>query len=535
METKRQSFIEHWRELQHWELVHRGRFLDEEVNDGRRRNKHIINSKSMQALRKAVSGMFHGTMSPSRAWFKLETLDPVLMKSQAVQQWVYFAEEAIRKVFSASNLYQVAPAMLSELLTFGTSAVSDIDDDDNISHFYCHTVGTYCISRNDKGDVDTFAVKKKMTARQMVQQFGEDKVSPIVRTSYKLEGKEQWFDVYQFVEPNPDSRPGALEANRKAFRSVWFEGGEPEGDNRFLKVSGFDEFPLYVMAWALTGEDVYGTDCPGMLALGDVKSLQSAEREKAIAIAKSNSPLLTGPASLRNINVPNAPNGLIAYDSVSPQSKLSPVYQIDPRIREMREDMAAMEARIDEAFFVNLFFAISSMQGIQPRNQMEIDERARESLLVLGPVLQSIQRDFQNRLVERTFAKLIRRELLPPPPPELEGTSLEVRFVSSLAQAQRSDEVATLNRHLNFVGTYAPLFPEMARTVDTDEAVRLHALLTGTHPSVTKSIEVVQQEREAEAQAAQQAQAMQQEQQMASANSQNASAARQLAEAERIQ
>lgn len=535
METKRESFMDHWRELSHWELVHRGRFVDEQVNDGRRKNKHIINSKSMQALRKAVSGMFHGTMSPSDAWFKLETVAPELMKVQSVQQWIYFAEEAIRKVFSASNLYQVAPAMLSELLTFGTSAVSDIDDEDNISHFYCHTVGTYYISRNEKGDVDTFAVKKKMSARQMVQDFGEDKVSSVVRSAYKLQDKDMWFDVYQFVEPNPDYKPGALENTRKAFRSVWFESGSPDSENKFLKTSGFDEFPLYVMAWSLTGEDIYGTDCPGMLALGDVKSLQSAEREKAIAIAKSSSPLLTGPASLRNINVPNAPNGLIAYDSTSPQSKLGPVYQIDPRIREMREDMAAMENRIDEAFFVNLFFAISSMQGIQPRNQMEIDERARESLLVLGPVLQSIQRDFQNKLVERTFSKLVRRELLPPPPPELEGTSLEVRFVSSLAHAQRSDEVATLNRHLNFVGTYAPLFPEMARTVDTDEAVRLHAMLTGTHPSVTKSVEAVQQEREAEAQAAQQAQAMQEEQQMASANSQNASATRQLAEAENIE
>jgi hypothetical protein len=67
MSTERSSFVEFWKELSHWELVNKGRFLDENVNDGRRRNKHIINSKSMRALRLAVSGMFNGTMSPTRS------------------------------------------------------------------------------------------------------------------------------------------------------------------------------------------------------------------------------------------------------------------------------------------------------------------------------------------------------------------------------------------------------------------------------------------------------------------------------------
>src|SRR6266571_4949858 len=76
---------------------------------------------------------------------------------------------------------------------------------------------------------------------------------------------------------------------------VGWSGGE-----LYLQESGFDLFPILAPRWDVTGEDVYGTDCPGMQALGDVKELQALEKKKSNTVEKQLNPPLQGPTSLRN-------------------------------------------------------------------------------------------------------------------------------------------------------------------------------------------------------------------------------------------
>ncbi|MDM3671847.1 portal protein, partial [Proteus mirabilis] len=58
----------------------------------------------------------------------------------------------------------------------------------------------------------------------------------------------------------------ATQAKHKPFKSVYFEVA---GDNeKVLRDSGYDEFPIMAPRWEVNGEDVSGSSCPGMLALG---------------------------------------------------------------------------------------------------------------------------------------------------------------------------------------------------------------------------------------------------------------------------
>lgn len=530
MEAERASFIPHYRELAEFIQPRRGRFLLTERNRGARRHQAIINSRASRAHRIARSGMFAGVMSPTRPWFKLETADPGLMRSQSVKLWLYAAETQIQAIFGQSNLYSAAPTLLGELLLFATGALSHVDDPATVARFYDHPAGSYLIAQDERHRVHTFVREFEMSAEQMVGQFGIENVSTGVKSAFDQNSRDAWFPVIQFIDLNPDFRPLALESRFKRFRSVYFEPSAER--DRFLAREGFDEFPVYVPRWETTGEDIYGTNCSAMEALGDIKGLQIMERRKSQAIDKLVNPPLAGPPTLKNVPVSSLPGGVTIYDS-DQNNQLRPIYQVDPRVGELRLDIQAVEQRINEAFFVDLFMAISVMPGIQPKNQLELSQRNEERLLQLGPVLQNVHGGFLAPLVDRTFNQAVRAGMIPDAPGILQGQPLKIRFISVLALAQRAVEVGLIERFSSFVGSVAQVDPRALDKYNVDEAIDQYAQLTGVVPALVVDTAQAEEVREQRAQAQAEAQAAVNAQAQGSAAAQVGSAVKAGVDAER--
>jgi|TARA_R110000822_G_scaffold111908_2_gene242764 hypothetical protein len=511
MEVERSSFISHWKELSDYIEPRRGRFFVTDRNKGERRHNLIVNSRGGQALRTYQSGMFAGIMSPARPWFKLETLNTDLMKSTDAKKWLYQAETLMRSVMLDSNLYSMAPVALGEHGLFGTAAMSQLDDFESVCRFYTHTAGSYYIAQNDRLQVDTFAIKRERTVRQMVSEFGLDKVSSMVKNLHEKGQMDTWVPVTQFISPNPKFTPDGTNLEMP-FMSKWYEENSNEG--RYLKEGGFEEFPVHVARYALTAEDIYSTNSPGMVSLGDIKSIQVMEKRKAQAVEKMLNPPLKGPPTLRDSPVSSLPGGLTLYDGDGQKEGLSTIYQIQPQINEMRMEIEATERRINEAYFVDLFLAITNMGGVQPRNQLELNQRNEERLLMIGPSLERLQQDFLGSIVERTFNQIMRANILPPPPAELGAQAINIRFISALAQAQRAHEVGTIERSTAFATQLAGIDPQVLDKFNADEALERYIQLTGGNPSLVvpdADVQEMRQER-AEAQKAQ-AEAMNQQKQ----------------------
>lgn len=499
LELERSSFITHWKELSEYIDPRRGRFFLQDRNRGERRHNKIINSRGTQAKRTAESGLFAGVMSPSQNWFKFEPLNKALLQVPTVKAWLYDVEQLLRAIFLDSNLYNQAPIMLGEMVQFGTGAMSQIADFESVVRFDTHTAGSYLVGTNQKNEVDTFVLDKEWTCGQIVSEFGLENVSQAVKDCYERCDYDKWFRVVQFIEPNHEYKPG--NPFYKKFRSVWFEpSNQGEDAKKFLRTSGFDRFPVRVARWALTGEDIYGTNSPGMIALGDIKGLQIMEKRMAQGIEKLVNPPLKGPPSLLNRPVSALPGGMNIYDADNTKEGLTTLYQVEPRVNELRQAILEAEKRINEAFYVDLFLAISNMDGIQPRNQLELQQRNAERLLMLGPPLERIQQDFLGAIVEDTFAQAAEAGILPEAPPELQGQSLNVRFVSSLAQAQKAQEVGVIERVAQFVGAMAGMKPQVLDKFNADQAVEQYAQLLGAVPTIIVPDEVVAKMRQQQAQ-----------------------------------
>lgn len=531
MRNVRSPYISHYRDLSEFIQPYRGRFTLDDVDRGGKRFQNIINSRGTRAHRIARSGLFAGLMSPNRPWLKLETLSDDLTLFPPVANWLYATEQAMLKLFLQTNLYNAAPVLLGETLLFATGAMGHLESASNVASFFAYPAGSYLIDQSEDQTVNAFVYEAKMTASRMIERYGRDRVSQQVRTAFDRSNYSTMFPVTVFVEPNPDFRLDALDSRFFRFRSTHFE---PNGvRDRFLRQSGFREFPYYVPRWDRTGEDVYGTNCPAMEVLGDIRGMQIMEREKSKAVELNVRPPLGGPPELRTKNIDKQPGGVTFYES-TPTNRLQPVYQVDPRIQEMRFDIQAIEQRINEGFFVDMFLAITSMPGIQPKNQLELLQRNAERLIQLGPALEQFFGEFLTPMVARTFNQMARANLLPPPPPELEDQQLQVRYISTLALAQRSFEVDALERHANYVGTLAGLDPQAQDKFNTDESIDLYGHLVGVHPSVIVPTEIANQVREQRAEQARAVAAAEQAQALAGAAQSGAGGVKQLVEADQI-
>lgn len=544
LEAERSTFRPHWMELTRFVSPRSGRYFWTDVNRGDKRYNQIYNTRATLSWRNARAGLFNGIMSPSRPWVKLETPDPDMMSYEPVTEWLFKVEQLMQAIWAASNLYNMAPTMLGELLLFGTGAMSHMDDFESVATFFQHAIGSYALAQNGKYQIDTISRQYQDTVKMLVETYGKN-VSPTVMDLYDRGDYEAKFPVLNFIEPNTNFDPRKLGSQFKKFRSVTIElagsvygatsvVSAATGASAFLRDSGFDEFPSYCPRWDVTGEDTYATDCPGMTTLGDVKQIQAMARQAARANDKMVDPPLHGPASLRNVKINSLPNGVTLYDGMD-QQKLEPIYTVMPQLDKHLMMEQAIEARIKEGFYEDLWRSLHSLEGVQPQNEMFLSQKQAEDLQMLGPVLEHCHGDFLLPLVNRTFNQINRAGLLRgrlQPPPELSGVNLKVRFISTLAQAQRAVATEGIDKLVGFIaGMVKGGFTHAADNLDADTTVRRYGQALGTEPALLLSADVVAQTRQEQQQQQAQQQQMEQASQMAGAAQQGAQAVNSLATA----
>lgn len=518
LDLEYQSFDGHYQDISDFMDPRRGRFFVQDVNKGTKRHKNILNNKAGLAVRKATAGMIAGVMSPSRPWFQYTIFDKDLMAKEDVRVWLWQLRELILIIARKSNLYSEAASMIRELLLFGTGCMTHVNDFNDVARFYTHTTGSFRIAQNDRRIVDTIGREEQYTTIQLIREFGYENVSEAVRTQYDRGNYLSWHTVRHMIEPNPMFDKSEWGSEFMPFRSVYFEKGAKIGSDGkvpFLDRSGFEGFPAYVLRWQVTGNDVFATDCPGMTTLGDVKQLQAQEREKAKAIAKSNTPPLQAPPIFRNQPINQLPNGVTTSVNTTTGQKIEPLYQVDPRVRELLFDIEATERRIDAGFFVDMFMAITEQPGIQPKNELQLSQINEERLLQIGPVLEQIHGEWLDRMVRRITKRVFEVDLMPPAPKALQGRELDVEFTSALAIAQRSVSISGIERTVNFAAGLAQTGVNVMDRIDGDKTLEEYSILVGASPTILVPDEVAMARRAERQKQEEQARQMEMGQQVA--------------------
>lgn len=494
--TDRSSFDAHWKELSDWTLPRRTRFFASDRNRGDRRNQNIIDSTARFSARTLQSGLHAGLTSPARPWFKLTTQDKSLAESKSVKVWLQDVTERMLVVMADSNLYNSLPTVYGDLGVFGTGAMSLLTDREDLFRTFVYPLGSYAIATNSRGVVNVFVREYELSVRQVVEEFGVvpgsseidwSHLSTTIKTLWDRGMYTAPVELCWYVMPNDEADSRKIGSRFLPFTSCHIEKGEDARTGGFLRESGFRTFPIFAPRWDVTGEDSYGTDCPGMTALGDIKGLQIMQKEKARAVSKMVTPALKGSPELRTQKVSLLP-GDITYVR-EPQHGLAAIHEVTLNLQHLREDISEQQYRIQRAFYEDLFLMIASSDqrlGAERPTAREIEERHEEKLLALGPVLDRTQDELHDPMVDRLFLIMHDAGLVPEPPEELKGVKLKVEYISILAQAQKLVGAVGIDRFILAVAPLGQAYPEVRHKINPLKVVDRYADIYDVDPDLIR-------------------------------------------------
>lgn len=525
MMTTRSQFEPTWKLLSRYINPMRGRFEEEDKgSDGKRRDYYLLEPYPMEACQKCGAGLHAGLTSPSRPWFSLGLQDDELAEYHTVKLWLEECKDIMMGIYAKSNIYNMLMNIDAELSQFGTASALLLEDYDHAIWARPYTCGEYAGDVDARGRVSHFARRFKLTAWQMVQEFGFDVCSEQVKNAYKANNMTAYFPVTMLIEQNLKYDPGRLAIGNFPWRSYYFEDGSSD---RFLKVAGYHERPFIMPRWTTVANGIYGSG-PGHNALGNCMQLQKLEKLNMRLLETRADPAMLVPASVGKVDRLPGKQTIVPDNAVN---LIRPVYQTTGSREDAMQTIQLKQQQIAAAFYNDLFVMLSSQDNPQ-MTAREVAERHEEKLLMLSPVLEQLHNEVLIPLTKRTFEIALRNGLFPPVPEELQGQeeNLKVEFISLLAQAQRMVESPALEKTLALAGNLAGIAPEIVDNIDMDAVIRQHAVINGAPEKMMRGEDEVKKIREQRAQAQAQQQQMEQAAAMAKPLRDGVEAARLLSE-----
>ena len=512
LELERSSFVSHWSECADFVKPRRYRQFLSDRNKGERRNQKIIDSTATFAHRTLQSGLHAGLSSPARPWFRLSVPDPDLAKFRPVKLWLHDVTQRMLSVFLKSNLYTALPTVYGDMAAFGTAAMAVLADDKELFRCYPYPVNSFALGISDRQTVDTFTRESQMTVRQVVAKYGRvegsreidwSKLSKTVKSLWERGQYEAPVDVCWIVAPNPDADAEKLGSKYLPWLSCHFEKGTDEA--KLLKESGFNEFPILAPRWDVVAEDIYATEWPASIALGDIKALQIMTKRKAQGVEKMLNPPLQAPVHLKNQKVSLLAGDVTFADMLQQQQGIRPIHEVQMPVNEIRVDIEDVRNIIRRAFYEDLFLMLA-MTDRREITATEIEERHEEKLLTLGPVLERSNDELHEPLIDRCYPMLDRAGLIPPPPPDLEGVELKVEYLSLMSQAQKLVGVVGLDRFVRSVAPLVEAYPQAREKLNPYRIIDEYAEAYGVNPELVLPDEEAEAAVQAQREAAMEAQ-----------------------------
>lgn len=482
-------------------------------------NDAIIDSTGLQALDTCASGMWSGLTNPARPWIEMESALPWMKVDAAGQEWIDDTTERLYSVLAGSNFYTQMAQAFKDLALFGTSPFVIYEDFEDVIRLYLPCAGEYYLGAGARLSVDTFYREFTLNVVQIVEQFGAENCPEVIRRLWMQGGAslDQEFVIYHAIEPNfaIASKGGkdikvvpAIFTYREVY---WLKGMKTA---RPLSIAGFHGKPFCAMRWSIVSNDAYGRS-PCMNALGDTKQVQLETRRKAEFIEKLVRPPMGANPELKNEPSSIIPGNITYTNTENGKKGFWPLFEVQPAaLTPMIADIKDVNERIKSALFVDVFMAITQMEGVQPRNELELTKRDLERLQKLGPVIELVEAELRIAL-ERVLNIMERRKLLKPKPPSLQKIPLKISFLSIMRIAQKSATAVSIKDFMATMGgvssaAKAAGVPDPLRKVNLDKMADHLADVTNLPADILYTDQEVKQHDQIRSEEMQKAQAPQQ-------------------------
>lgn len=464
---------------------------------GENKTNRLVDSTAVMASMEMASGLSQNLIPPGQPFFALEASRRQLNDIESVKNFFSDAADIIHEHLFGSNFLTELNSVLRALSVFGTGNIfSEFTTELNFREY---DIGSYLISENSKGRVDTMRMKVVFTARQAIEEWGNKAGAKVLIAAADEKTANDVFEFIHVVQPREQRfsmRGGNL---NMPFESVIIG----LKDKNLIEESGFEEFPYHVPRWTKASNEVWGRG-QGTFALPDISMLQ---RMRLDLIDSAN----------KHVNPPvEVLEGFeddvdLSAGAINHVAELGSIKAVDRNALGNfpigLDFVEAQQELIRKAFFNDIFVQLSNLKGDR-RTTFEIEQRLLEGLQRLGPPIGRINNELFTPLIRRVFLLLIRNGQMPPIPPELSEANFKVEYIGRLALQLKSHQVQGFQRTVEVGASLEPIQPGTLDNLNIDKGFRDLARNFGVRADNIATPEEVQAKREARQQAQQAAQAL---------------------------
>jgi len=418
----------------------------------------------IKARRMFTAGMMSHLFPQGQSWLRVVTLNKELMESDSVKRALTSVTKKFAAAIENSNFYEEMGQCIDHCGYIGTTGLYCEPDDRADFTWRSHYINQFYFCENYKGQVDTFIREFKLTARQALQQFGENAPERIRESAADVSTSKREYTFLHFVMPRDGYTPNSDMKTEKKIASYYVS----LSDKEIILESGFDEMPYSVARFYKTNYEKHGRSCASevirtlpMINSMELSRLRGAERV-------SNPPWLApNDGSVRRIS--NDQGSIMYWNAGNPLSKPE---QLVPSDNVIVNDamIEKKEQEILDAFYVPLFNPLHDKKNM---TAFESSERLNLSLQFLTPAVNRLNKYFVKPSLERAFGIMLRngkfKEL---EIPELSGASIDFDLVGKASLAARQIELFGTMTAISQMIQVAQFKPDIFDNLDADKTAR---------------------------------------------------------------
>jgi hypothetical protein len=454
----RGTWENHWQDIADY-IFTRKNTIQTNTTQGEKRAFRLLDNVGMHS-NEVLAGALHGMLTnPDTPWFELTTGQVELDTKDEIRMYLQKATRALHSILNNSNFQTEVHELYLDLCSFGTAAMLIKEDEELEVIFKTQFIRDYYVCENHKGMIDQIYHEYKANAHSIIQEFGIEKAHPEIKKAFEKDPERMFTCVHAvYPETLKDSRSTSKKfISQYAVLELDFE----------IDHGSFNEFPYVVPRWTKAAGETYGRS-PGMNALPEMKVLNKMNETMLIGAQKMVDPPIQMPDDGYIMPIITTPGGINYYRAGS-QELIKPIFA-DTRIDFGYQAMEDRRKRVRDAFFID---HLRLQQGGPMMTATEVLQRTEEAMRLLGPMLGRQQVEFLRPLIDRVFNIASRNNLLPEPPLELQGQSIEVKYSSLIAKSQRVNEAQSILRAISAVTPFVQMDPNVAQNFNGDAATRI--------------------------------------------------------------
>jgi hypothetical protein len=520
LDHDRNYWLSMWQSIADLVMPRKSYILQTTVTPNTDKETRLFDSTAVRANMVLSAGcMSYITPADSR-WFSLEAPESV-EDGDGVGEYFSEVTEVITSALANSNFHTAIHELYLDRGCFGTAVLFVEPGDNSPLNFKTFDVGSFAVSENHEGYVDTIFRKHEMSVRNLVENFGLENVSDLTRTKYNAENSQNWdqkVEVIHAIYPRPEGKRDKtkLDGPNKPIASCYIEVAA----KHVLRESGYDEQPFFCTRYLKWQQSPYGWS-PSWVALPDARQLNFLQKQMDALAELAAFPRMLVPDSHEGSLDLRA--GGITYFNASEPSAIPREWMTQGRYDIGQDRIKEKQRHIEEAFSVPLFQMFSQDDQGQPISATEVRAREAERLMAFSPTFSRLTTELLTPLLQRVYGLLARNGAFPQPPEaliqqdakgELFLPEPKVVFNSRIALAVKGIEnkASELAVQRNAAVANVTGDPSIFDNFDLDKMTREAALNDGIDAEFLRPVEQVAQMRQQRAQAQQQQQEMQAQQ-----------------------